>query len=258
MAFFDSKQEVINIELTQEGKELFAKGLFEPKYYAFFDDDIIYDMQYCRITESQNDIETRILEESIFNKPIYNFSDREKNLKIKNTKLEANYDYKRSIGTIDSNNNYAPAWEIKILKGAKILRAYNTQSYPDIPQIDITSSIINVSGSGADLSISTDNFIFDIQEKNIVSKKENFEFELYEVLETTNSLGTKELKQISFGQKPIYLENDILIENPIMPNTIPENDPELAEYYFEFNKDKEINSNILTDIKNLEKKVYNK
>ena len=43
MSFFDSKEEVIKIELTQFGKYLLSKGKFAPKYYAFFDDDIVYD-----------------------------------------------------------------------------------------------------------------------------------------------------------------------------------------------------------------------
>ena len=40
MEFFDSKQEVIDIRLTQFGKNLLARGFFKPVYYQFFDDDI--------------------------------------------------------------------------------------------------------------------------------------------------------------------------------------------------------------------------
>ena len=38
--FFDKKEEVINIELTQYGKHLLSKGKFRPEYYAFYDQRI--------------------------------------------------------------------------------------------------------------------------------------------------------------------------------------------------------------------------
>jgi hypothetical protein len=258
MSFFDSKQEVINIELTQLGKELFSKGLFEPKYYAFFDDDIIYDINYCGLTESQNETETRILEQSIYNKPIYNFSDREKNIKSLNSKLQATIDYKKSLGTVDSTNNYAPAWNIEVLNGPKITRAYNTSSYPDIVQIDLSSSQINITGSGISLDISTDYILLEIEEKNIISKKENFELELYEVLDTTDSSGTKQLLHLPFGQKTIYIKDGLLLDQPIYPPEVAENNDELAEYYFSISADKEISTTTINNVRKSNKKLYTK
>ena len=61
MQFFDDKEEVLDVVLTPYGESLMAKGLFSPEYYAFFDDDILYDADYAGVTtESQNDIEGRI------------------------------------------------------------------------------------------------------------------------------------------------------------------------------------------------------
>tara|TARA_Y100000592_G_C5472761_1_gene320488 strand:- start:2241 stop:3125 length:885 start_codon:yes stop_codon:yes gene_type:complete len=62
MEFFDSKQEVIDIRLTQFGKNLLARGFFKPVYYQFFDDDILYNSEYAGFTETQNSAEERILE----------------------------------------------------------------------------------------------------------------------------------------------------------------------------------------------------
>ena len=62
MEFFDSKQEVIDIRLTQFGKNLLARGFFKPVYYQFFDDDILYNSEYAGFTEPQNNAEERILE----------------------------------------------------------------------------------------------------------------------------------------------------------------------------------------------------
>ncbi len=62
MEFFDSKQEVIDIRLTQFGKNLLARGFFKPVYYQFFDDDILYNSEYAGFSETQNSTEQRILE----------------------------------------------------------------------------------------------------------------------------------------------------------------------------------------------------
>ena len=42
MSFFNKKEDVIEIQLTQYGKYLLSKGKFKPSYYAFFDDDIVF------------------------------------------------------------------------------------------------------------------------------------------------------------------------------------------------------------------------
>tara|TARA_R110000796_G_scaffold64920_1_gene150172 strand:- start:11943 stop:13139 length:1197 start_codon:yes stop_codon:yes gene_type:complete len=46
MEFFDRKEEVLDLQLTQYGKYLLSVGKLKPTYYAFFDDDIDYDTQY--------------------------------------------------------------------------------------------------------------------------------------------------------------------------------------------------------------------
>ena len=69
MAFFDDKQEILKVELTTYGRFLISRGKFRPAYYAFFDDDVLYDSLYADITESQNSTQTRILEETPSLKP---------------------------------------------------------------------------------------------------------------------------------------------------------------------------------------------
>jgi hypothetical protein len=64
MSFFNKKEEVLKIELTQYGKLALANGTFRPHYYAFYDDDILYDRAYASVTEVQNDIQDRILFQS--------------------------------------------------------------------------------------------------------------------------------------------------------------------------------------------------
>jgi hypothetical protein len=74
MEFFNRKEEVLDIELTQYGKYLLSIGELKPAHYSFFDDDVIYDTQYqgdppksddtgiSGPTENQKDSEDRIKE----------------------------------------------------------------------------------------------------------------------------------------------------------------------------------------------------
>ena len=59
MEFFNQKEEVLELQLTEYGKYLLSQGALDPSYYAFFDDDILYDSAYTRMegNELQNDIE---------------------------------------------------------------------------------------------------------------------------------------------------------------------------------------------------------
>ena len=64
MLFLDKKEEVLDIKLTQFGKYKLSVGEFKPVYYAFFDDDILYDPDYAELSGSQNSTEPRIQEET--------------------------------------------------------------------------------------------------------------------------------------------------------------------------------------------------
>ena len=74
MTFFNKKEEVIDIQLTQYGKYLLSIGKLEPVYYAFFDDNILYDSNYAGFSEAQNSAEPRIQENTVQNKTQYNFA----------------------------------------------------------------------------------------------------------------------------------------------------------------------------------------
>jgi hypothetical protein len=64
VAFFNKKEDVIDLQLTGYGKLLLAQGTFKPSYYAFFDDDILYDSECGGFAEIQNNAEVRIQEET--------------------------------------------------------------------------------------------------------------------------------------------------------------------------------------------------
>ena len=55
MKFLNKKEQVFDIELTSYGRHKLSAGDFQPKYYAFFDDNVVYDLTYAGGSESQND-----------------------------------------------------------------------------------------------------------------------------------------------------------------------------------------------------------
>ena len=60
MKFLNKKEQVIDLEITPYGKSLLSMGRFKPEYYAFFDDDVLYDSQYAGAAEHQNSASVRI------------------------------------------------------------------------------------------------------------------------------------------------------------------------------------------------------
>jgi len=60
VSFFNKKEEVLDIQLTQYGKTALATGQFQPHSYEFYDDDVIYNLEFIGVTEQQNDAQGRI------------------------------------------------------------------------------------------------------------------------------------------------------------------------------------------------------
>ena len=142
MTFFNKKEEVLEIKLTSFGKRKLANGKFKPTYYAFFDDDILYDAARAGVTEDNNDIETRIQENTPSLRAQTSFTDLEK-LVMKQThdvvdgvyhegsitdfkhdpSVYEDYDGLRNvlpIGTSQLGNQRAAAWKIDFLEGTFI------------------------------------------------------------------------------------------------------------------------------------------
>ena len=163
MKFFDDKEEVLDIQITQFGKHLLSLGKWRPVYYAFFDDNILYDGAAADIEESQNDIEPRIQENTPQMHTQYTFSGREtdflrilkskedKNLsetekvKIQST-AEKDYSLTAPLGTSDFGTNKSPRWKIKMLEGTinktsdSLTGSFQTLPIPQL-EIDLTYKV---------------------------------------------------------------------------------------------------------------------
>lgn len=170
MSFFDDKQEILKIELTTYGRYLISRGKFKPVYYAFFDDDVLYDASYSGVDETQNSIQTRILEETPYLKPQTTFTsiensvklstllaEEEGKLKLEEQQISAdkNYALTYPLGNSSHNSDYSPSWNVSMLEG-KISGSVtqfieNTSSNYEVlqpflrfPQITLEESAYNI------------------------------------------------------------------------------------------------------------------
>ncbi len=68
MKFLNKKEQVFDIQLTPYGKQKLSMGKLNPTYYAFFDDNVLYDIQYAHsgATEVQSETHNRIKQETAY------------------------------------------------------------------------------------------------------------------------------------------------------------------------------------------------
>tara|TARA_R110000737_G_scaffold187497_2_gene210046 strand:- start:46 stop:951 length:906 start_codon:yes stop_codon:yes gene_type:complete len=214
--FINRKEQVLDIELTSYGKYLSSVGKFKPKYYAFYDNDIIYDGTYAGIAESQNDITERIKTtprtkvQTRFSSLSSNFESgpdgANLSLSFNNIKPSSNTFFK-PLGTSDTLKDNAPAWLLRNMPGS--VGFSGSAAYNDAMSIPILSSSIDTVYSkkilktpspegGEDIEheiheLVKDEFILlDIQEINSRFKaKGNYEIEVF--MEPPNNEDPKKL-----------------------------------------------------------------
>jgi len=155
MKFFNPKEDVLEVVLTPWGRNLMARGRFNPEYYAFFDEDIMYDSSWGgRSGEGQNSIEPRIQEKSPYTAPPSTPAGIETRVATKNAIIRENIEEEygveitgssfvvqdtyldaiyndpllqqeadefgfewKPLGTSELSSNKHPAWSISALKG---------------------------------------------------------------------------------------------------------------------------------------------
>lgn len=156
MQFFDQKEEVLDIQLTEHGRRLFSQGKFMPKYYSFSDEGIIYNLNNVGSTEEQNDANTRIVEETPYLKiiprntqvkDIGNFNDTSSDTIKENltqaTIMNSTVSRVYSLGNMSYSGSAAPKIKINVLEGnvTSVSGAYvpntNLSEYEKVPLIPI-------------------------------------------------------------------------------------------------------------------------
>jgi hypothetical protein len=149
MSFFNKKEEVLEFQLTEYGKRKLQLGRLNPTYYAFFDDDVLYDTAAAGFTEGQNSADRRIRFETPSLKPqksttgaetrvnqfqgksLYELQEKntagaylisENSVEFTNV-LQDTPHYAQKfflgsdpLGTSDLKTEYAPGWHINLLE----------------------------------------------------------------------------------------------------------------------------------------------
>ena len=153
MRFFDSKEEVLDIQLTQIGKRKLSQGTFKPYYYNFFDDDILYDASYGRTSEEQNESVPRILDNTPRLRAHYLQQGVDTNFKrIRAQKMLGNNANNKIMDRntpnlpmgVSARNEYLPAWDGKFRGDDAKIETFDSNysaSWGVVPIPQISSSL---------------------------------------------------------------------------------------------------------------------
>ena len=264
MTFFDPKSDVLDLELTQFGKHLLSKGKWNPYYYAFYDDDILYDTQYAGYTEGQNAAQPRITGSARVRNQ-YTFSGVETEIAKEMSILDEisrqravteqerigiqatkNRDYALSLplGRSDIGNENYPAWSITCLNGSISGSVpYTTSSLGVIPIIQIEME--------------------DVVYKTEVKNKSEEEAQALQLDETLNQIGESApeadpsdlilANRIYDDGTYISIEEDYILMELLEKNT-PFEEENIDIEVFKYEQNQQTDSEVLVPLKFIKKK----
>ena len=145
MEFFNKKEEVLDLQLTQYGKYLLSIGKLNPAYYTLHDDNVIYDSEFSQGAELQNEARVRIQSDTPTLKTQYNFVS----LDTMQAKPAGFQDDKertggvtRPLATSNLGSDKIPSWNISALGGTlltgsttSVITSSASSIVQEIPQI---------------------------------------------------------------------------------------------------------------------------
>lgn len=273
MSFFDKKEEVISIELTPYGRHLLSIGKMKPAFYAFFDDDVIYNIAAAGGSETSAQIKTRILDNTPYIKPNYLFENLNENVARSEVYLETEeirypssdtklYYLQKPLGTCKETSLQSPAFKATFIQnsssaGSKFLTGKQGGDQ-QVSQVDVdfnyTLSIKNenkqpnttgvsfvkpefkseVFSDGSYVNIEFETMIVQLLEDNGFKLTDAFEIEVFKRSDNDAS----KYEQLKFLPKQRKIVNDILLDDSEITDIEPTT--EYVEYYFDLLVDKEI------------------
>lgn len=274
MTFFNRKEEVLEVQLTPHGRYLLSLGEWQPVYYAFFDDDVVYDSNYIGFSEGQNKAEERIKDtprphcQAVFRdvEDHINSTYKHDRKNLQNY-FEREFSLSSELGIADYYSNNSPAWDISVLKGEiSNSNAIYTGAGPNyaIPQINMKNpkykKIVGPLGPEAgpealvddeeylrelneyDLTyvdIRKDFILLELDEINTTYQKENFEVELFLIEDETEGETTTEILVPLKFSGPDFDEDSVT---------------EFVDYFFNIAADMEVNEDMLCKYKGVDTK----
>ena len=265
MTFFNQKENILELKLTDYGESLHAQGKFKPEYYSFSDDSVNYI--FSSSGEGQNDIDGRIKLETPYlrvQKNRFSNSSDGKAINITGIDLESEIAKRESLGKCDTLSSASSRLKIFVLDNE--IESFNNfytssnESRPDlsIPQIDINLEFktavddfrnpkapIDVNESlssqelfpdGGAVYVSSQDITLLIEEEGVTSGFEDFEVEVFEIMDEAAS----PLRKLEFQKQiqDLYVNDDNIYvseqERGNMLNLINRypNTTEDVEFYF--------------------------
>lgn len=247
MEFFNPKEDVIDVQLTQYGKYLLSLGKFKPEYYSFHDENIIYDGQCAGIIEEQNNIINRIKNETPTLKTQYTYKGTSLSKQQQyQDQQEKYFSLSAPLGTTGLSSVYQPALYVNLLHGVftgsltyvtsssqtlKIPRMETEVIYKVIVEPDYLEQIQDVDSEFVKLdtipgiNVVDDYLLFNIEELNGDFKNKNFDLEVF-MLDSTGSMSP-----LYFGTKGEFLNDEI--------------NPNYVEYFLDIKIDNEIDPSLV-------------
>jgi hypothetical protein len=158
--FVNKKERVFDIELTSYGRYLMSIGKFKPAYYAFYDDNILYDKDYANSSaeENQNSIDERIKDTQYIGSLVL-FRDVEETLNngegasdwYNQTNITARqqvpatdvFKFDAPIGdaVVEGMNQNSPAWKVVGIQGKfTSTEQKDLENDSMVPQINMTAN----------------------------------------------------------------------------------------------------------------------
>ena len=265
MTFFNKKEDVIKIELTPHGRKLLSQGKLMPSYYAFLDDDILYDGTQGGVSENNSQSKDRILSETPYMKPQTNYKGVDSSKSNMSTKLEQATYLQQKIGSNNTAETRAAGWNVTALLG-EIESSTNslsgsTTSIQPIPQLEFELNYTMSAGNFANLEIENQGLVFNrnlpsfvkpdgsfveivpeqillnIFERNGFFHKDSYEIEVYLYEQDETQIDRK----LKFYNQDTKIVNNMLVDNPsIFIDGAEDLTNDFVEYYLDIAVDKEI------------------
>ena len=269
--FFNQKEDVIDLQLTPYGKAKFSQGLFNPMFYGFYDNGIIYDNGYTGIYgEVQNNIVTRIKEQTPRLRVQANFTSSMSEENVVdleeyqfNNVTEANSHFFRFLGRNSPWSDYAPSWLINTIQDSTGFAGnYEFRSNLSIPvftaSLDIEYNKIEtpyIDNEGEEKTYveytlhKNDRLLLDVLGLNTIFKgSANYEIEVFRRMpgQEDNLIPLSFIIDGSYASqrqqdaREAGLEDHIGGTDPAIGRAFPDLTPENVDYFLSINVDTEI------------------
>ena len=230
MAFFNKKEDVMSVKLTNKGKQKYAAGRFKPAFYSFLDDDVTYQLSGSE--EAQNDIVTRITEQT----------PRQKDTDEVNAEV-------LPLGNAAGSSEYMPALRF-ISRTSRfhfdvdpILEKTSVEMVrsPWIRHIVMEDGAFDIDAGEEAVTITPKAFLIELSEINGVNSEENYEITVERLALASGSQTVLEDEHV-FEKLWFVKEQEEVVDGLLVDSKENEIEitPEFVEHFLNITVDEEI------------------